>query len=203
MRAAEIARRRRKSRAHVSILLRLGQALGSCTPEELAVLRSPRVTWKLVQGLVRADLPEAVLRERLRLAIGGFSSYTLDRRRHRKGRRTGADPLDAPAGTFVWQWDPVWAGRDPVGYVEAYRAFLARMHRDVTARLRVRIGGTRAGATPLVGQSLRQLSMAFTRPGSASQTRPPSTEERDALTRLAELDGTLIPRRVVEGSGDE
>ena len=195
MRAAEIARRRRRSKAHVSILLRLGHVLQGCTPEELAVVRAPQVTWKLAQRIVRADVPDAAIRERLRLAVGGFSSYTVDRRRNRKGRPGAAGALRQPAGTYQWQWDAAWAARDPLGYVEAYRAFLGRMHRDVSARLRTGVmaaGGspTSAGA-PLAGQSLRQLTAAVGQRG-APQPRRAVPAEREALLRLAELDPALL-----------
>ena len=189
-RGSDIARQRRRSKAYVSILLRLGRALGECSPEELAALRSPRITWKLVQGLVRTEISDVVIRTRLRQALGGFSSLTVDRRRHRKGRPGTTDPLRAPAGTYVWQWDAGWAARDPIGYVEAYRAFLSRLQRDVTARLRAQAHAASTPGTPLAGQSLRQLSSSLTR-GAAHGAGRITAEGRQALTLLAELDQFL------------
>ena len=189
LRAADIARRRRRSKAHVSILLRLGRCLRACTAEELAALRSPRITWKLAQRLVRTSTADDLLRHRLRQALGGFSRLTVDQRRHRRGRRAAVDPLSVPAGTHVWQCDAAWAARDPVGYVEAYRAFLARLHRDVAARLHA-ASSADAGEPPvLTGQSLRQLTA-----GLATRPRPTASRtpaRRAALERLRELDALL------------
>jgi hypothetical protein len=199
LRASQIAARRRRSKAHVSILLRLGQALQGCAPEELAALRSERITWKLAQRIVRADVPAAVIRERLRLALGGFSGYTVDRRRHRKGRESVAgsgtggraiDPLRVPPGTFVWQWDPTWAARDPVGYVEAYRSFLARLQRGMTSRLRGAAATRTSGSAPLAGQSLRQLAASVARQ-SPDPLAAATPEEHQALALLAEVDTLL------------
>ena len=202
LRASDIARLRRRSKAYVSILLRLGRALGECSPEELAALRSPRITWKLVQHLVRTDVSDVVLRARLRQALGGFSSLTVDRRRHRKGRPGTMDPLRAPAGTHVWQWDGTWAARDPIGYVEAYRAFLSRLQRDVAARLRAQAHATPTPGTPLAGQSLRQLSSSLAR-GAAHGVGPVTAERRQALTLLDELDQLIEVRRGSAGDDFE
>ena len=194
MRAAEIARRRRRSKAHVSILLRLGQVLGGFSAEEVAALRTERITWKLVQRLVRADVPPELLRQRLQLALGGFSSYTVDRRRHRRGRRASTDSLSRSPDAFVWHWDTAWATRYPLGYVEACRTFPARMHRGVTAKLRNRESPGLASPTVLAGQPLRQLTQALTRARTSShegrvQAKAPV---RQALALLAELDGSLL-----------
>src|SRR5688572_59010 len=78
LRAVDIVRRRRRSKGYVSIMLRLGRALRAASAEELAALRSDRITWKVAQQVVRADVTDAVILHRLRLALGGFSSYTVD-----------------------------------------------------------------------------------------------------------------------------
>ena len=194
MRAAEIARRRRRSKAHVSILLRLGQALTGFSAEEVAALRTERITWKLAQRLVRADVPPELLRQRLRLALGGFSSYTVDRRRLRRGRRAATDSPPYSPDAFVWHWDAAWAARDPVGYVEAYRGFLARMHRGVSTRLRTAASPAPVGAPALAGQSLRRLTQTLTPPRAAVGDGPPGARQaaRQALVLLAELDGPLF-----------
>jgi hypothetical protein len=171
MSGAAIARVRRRSRGYVSILVRLGRALAACTPEELAALRSPRITWKVAQRIVRTGVSDAEIRTQLRYALGGFSTLNIDRRRHRKGRRRvdvpgggEGSPLRAAAdasegtaggtagGTFVWRWDAGAATRDPVAFVEAYQAFLLRLHRDVTARMRELAG--RATSRPAASQPL-------------------------------------------------
>ena len=149
MRAVEIARRRRRSKGYVSIMLRLGRALRSASAEEVAALRSDRITWKVAQQIVRADVADAVILHRLRLALGGFSSYTIDRRRQRRRRRAADAASSHPSpDTFVWQWDAAWAGRDPLAYAEAYRAFLTRLHRGVSARLRAHLTAPRTPPLP-------------------------------------------------------
>lgn len=205
LRAAEIARRRRKSKGHVSILLRLGQAIRSCAPDEVEAFRSPRITWKLVQRLVRTSVSEVALRQQLRLALGGFSSHTVDRRRLRRKRGTdGAEMVRRSPNTFIWELDPGWAARDPVGYAEAYLAFLARLHRGVTTRIReVAVPPGVVHASPLVGQSLRQLSRRIQAspptPTSAlsGNTDGKESERRRALAILASIDGLLRRPTVV------
>ena len=84
---AQIARRRRRSKGYVSILLRLGQVLAGLPAGEVAAYRSPRITWALAQRLVRADTPAVEVRAQLRYALGGFSTHNVDRRR--RGLRAG------------------------------------------------------------------------------------------------------------------
>jgi hypothetical protein len=151
--AAQIARRRRKSKAHVSILLRLGRALRDLPDDERAALRHPRVTWRLVQGLVRADVDPASLRRQLRAALGGFSTHNVDRRRRRPG---GAAAAAQVAAGVAWGWDEAWFARDPVGYAEAHLAHLRHLHRIVEERAR-RAAAVRLGAAVDGGQSLRGL----------------------------------------------
>ncbi len=180
--AAQIARRRKKSKGYVSIVLRLGTAIRGLDREELAVFRSERITWKLAQRIVRGGVTDAEIQRQMRYALGGFSTHNIDRRKLRKhrvagpkqGPSRGLEPsgtvgqTDAPspeAGVFVWRWDGEWAARDPAGYVEAYREHLASLHRNISTRFRkamvlraTRTGSATASAIPMVGQSLRQIN---------------------------------------------
>lgn len=195
LRAADIARRRRRSKAHVSILLRLGRALRGCTAEEVAAFRSPRITWKLAQQLVRTSTADDVLRHRLRQALGGFSRLNVDRRRQRTGRMSPVDPLRVQSGTYVWQWDPAWAERDPAGYVDAYHAFLARMHRDLIARLHAPPSVGDGGQPALSGQSLRQLTARLAMRSTTSTPPGRTPAQRAALDRLRALETILTDRQ--------
>jgi hypothetical protein len=191
-----IARRRRKSKGHVSILLRLGRALAGVPDDERAALRSPRVTWRLVQGLVRADTDPASLRRQLRAAVGGFSSHTVDRRRATaRGLATAAPPPAPPPGV-AWGWDAAWFARDPAGYAEAHRAHLAHLHRVVAERavaaVRARQAAAGPGAAVDAGQGLRLLQrrLAQLAPAGAG-AEGPTPAEREALAAFAALGRAL------------
>lgn len=199
---AAIARRRRRSKGYVSIVLRLGRALHGLLPEEIAVFRSDRITWKLAQTIVRADADGATIRRHLRAALGGFSVHNVDRRRHRTGRSAmpGATAASlasgaassAESGEFCWRWDAAWVDRDPVGYVTAYRHHLLLLHRGIGTRLRHAIAARSApAAIPLAGQSLRQLTALVARQRGTSPMQPTRPDDRDALRRWAELDTVL------------
>lgn len=214
LRAAQIARRRNKSKGYVSIVLRLGHALGGLDRDEIAVFRSERITWKLAQRIVRAGATDAEIQRQLRYALGGFSTHNIDRRKLRKHRGTVTGPklhspqglesnasvgqtdaLGPEPGVFVWRWDAGWAARDPGGYVDAYRAHLASLHRGMTTKLREAAASRIAPASiPLAGQSLQQLMrlMAHQRSTRASSSgfRP---EDRAAIATLDAI-GQLLER---------
>ena len=153
---AQIARRRRRSKGYVSILLRFGRLLAELPPDERAAMRSPRITWSLAQRLMRARVDPASARAQLRYALGGFSTASLgpsaagDRPHDGTATRT---PRRSPARAGVaWGWDADWFARDPAGYANAHLAHLTHLHRVVAARAR------QAAATPPdVGQSIRAL----------------------------------------------
>lgn len=212
--ATQIARRRKKSKGYVSIVLRLGLALRTLDREELAVFRSERITWKLAQRVVREGVSDAEIHRQLRYALGGFSTHNIDRRKlrtrrgkgaadrgaHRRvGHDAGARDQVAGSGAFVWRWDAAWAARDPVGYVEAYRAYLASLHRTICAQFReaaaaLTVGAASFAPVPMVGQSLRQITAALARqrPGSAASSSPAlRAEDREALALLSAIDALL------------
>lgn len=187
MTVSQIARHRRRSKAYASILLRLGNALRPLGPEELAIFRADRITWKLAQRIVRSGLDGEAIRRQLRSALGGFSSLTVDRRRHRARR---PEQARRESGSFIWRWDDDWAARDPVGYVEAYRVHLLSLHRGVTARLREAASArAEVAPLPLAGQSLRLLT-ARVLDGRESRAAPGALRpsDRTAIDLLAALD---------------
>ena len=195
--AAQIARRRRKSAGHVSILLRLGRALATVPEDERAALRSPRITWRLVQRLVRLDVDAASLRKQLRDAVGGFSTHNVDgrtRRRRRTSEQTDGSPATPTARGVGWGWDAAWFANDPVGYAAAHLAHLTHVHQVVATRaahaVRVRATGGLDGID--AGQSLRGLQRRLrqlTDPTVAGA--PPSEDERQALATFAALGRAL------------
>jgi hypothetical protein len=185
--AAQIARRRRKSKGHVSILLRLGRALRDLPADERAALRHPRITWRLVQGLVRADVDPASLRRQLRAALGGFSTHNVDRRRARRG--VAATPAAAPG--VAWGWDAAWFARDPEGYAAAHLAHLTHLHQVVEERAR-RAAAERLGAAVDGGQSLRALQRRLAQlTADAGADGPARAAERRALAALAAVGRAL------------
>jgi hypothetical protein len=194
-----IARRRRKSKGHVSILLRLGRALADLPADERAALRHPRVTWRLVQGLVRADVDAASLRRQLRAALGGFSTHNVDRRRQARRARDAAPTGAAAAPGVAWGWDAAWFGQDPTGYAAAHLAHLVHLHEAVTARAEQAVRA-RALADLDAGQSLRGLQRRLAQLANAAGAEPGPGAERDALHALATVGRALdAARREVAG----
>jgi hypothetical protein len=196
---AAIARRRRRSKGYVSIVLRLGAAIRTLEPLELEVLRSPRVTWKVAQRIVRADADVATVRRKLRDAVAWPPD---DRRKHRKGRSPArgapSSPPTAP-GAFAWSWDSTGASTDPAAVLDAYLAYLTSLHRDVSTRLRQTIGA-RAPTPPIpsfAGQSLRSLTRSVARmgTGAAESSAGVTPEDRATLATLAELDRIMATLR--------
>lgn len=210
--AAQIARRRRKSKGHVSILLRLGRALADLPDEERAALRHPRITWRLVQRLVRTDVDPGSLRRQLRAALGGFSTHNLDGRRQRAAApRTAprtAEPRSAPApfgiattSAVAWGWDAAWFAQDPAGYAAAHLAHLTHLHQVVAERathaVRARSASDLAAQVD-AGQSLQGLQRRLTQLGTDPRQGPgPSAAEQAALAMFATLGQALaaIPGR--------
>ena len=198
---AQIARRRRKSPGHVSILLRLGRALTTVPEGERAALRSPRVTWRLVQRLVRADLDPASLRKQLRDAVGGFSTHNVDARQRRRraapghGATPGAAPGAAPTRGVAWGWDAAWFADDPVGYAAAHLAHLTHVH-DVVAGRAEHAVRARAATETLTGvdagQSLRGLQRRLRQVTSGTSAGPaPTATQHQALEAFALLGRAL------------
>jgi hypothetical protein len=172
---AQIARRRRRSKGYVSILVRFGRLLAALPPAERDAMRSPRITWSLAQRLMRADVDAASARAQLRYALGGFATASLgpsaaSARRPGAARRAGADDPDAvgdpavggpprlvpraasPRASVAWGWDADWFARDPAGYAAAHLEHFTHLHRVIAARARAA-----AATSPDVGQSLRTL----------------------------------------------
>ena len=156
--AARIARKRRRSQGYVSIALRLGRAIVGMEPDEIAALRSPRITWKLAQRVVREDADVIGIRHQLRAALGGFSSHNLDGRKHRKGRRAAAAPERAIG--VAWGWDAAWFARDPIGFAESHLQYLAGLQRTVRQRA-ARSAAARGVERVSVGQGIRTLQRSL------------------------------------------
>lgn len=201
---AQIARRRRRSKGYVSILLRLGQALATLPPGEVAAFRSPRITWALAQRLIRTDTPSVEVRAQLRYALGGFSSHNLDRRR--RGLRQPAsgevalatapapdtprprtvaqpgEPSGRRTGTGVltgWGFDGAFFLDDPPGFVQAHLERLLAVHRAVHHRTE-RASRLDAARGVTAGQGLRRLTAAL-------EHLEPSTPEHVAALRALEI----------------
>jgi hypothetical protein len=136
-------------------------------PGELDALRSPRITWKLAQRIVREDADAVAVRHQLRAALGGFSTHNVDGRKHRKGRRAGRAG-ERPTGA-AWGWDPAWFARDPLGFVDAHLRYLSGLQRVVQERAGRSVGARTAERVP-VGQSIRSLQRSLHRSLQASAT---------------------------------
>jgi hypothetical protein len=127
-----IQRRKRKSKAYVSIVLRFGRLLEKLDPIEVAVLRHPRTTYKLLQRVVSADADDRRVVQELRTAI------TLPKPDGRRRRRLKLKPAPPPSDpdAFTFRWDASSADRDPLGYLEALEAYLRRVQRGVDHRMK-------------------------------------------------------------------
>ena len=198
--AARSARTRRRSAGYVSLLLRLGHASRTLEPSELAALRSPRITWKLAQRIVRTDADVGSIRHQLRLALGGFSTHNVDRRKNRvrrapPGSATGAagEPSTRPGA--AWGWDESWFTRDPIDYVRHHLTHLATLHRAVDARAQ-RLASLHSARRLSVGQSLSALRRSI----AAAQQQGASSDslhhpELRALAALALVERHLTAAR--------
>jgi hypothetical protein len=162
-------------------------------PAELAALRSPRVTWKLAQRIVRTDADVGSIRHQLRLAVGGFSTHNVDRRKHRVRRGTsgggGGESAPAARAGAAWGWDESWFTRDPLDYVRHHLAHLAAVHRTVDARAQRHVS-LRSARRLSVGQSLSALQRSLAARPAAPETTPSHPEAR-ALAALAILERHL------------
>jgi hypothetical protein len=202
---ARIARRRRRSKGYVSILVRFGRLLATLPADERAAMRSPRITWALAQRLMRADTDAASARAQLRYALGGFGTATLGPSAAgtpRPGRRSPAPSSAAPAtpadlvrprAPVAWGWDAAWFARDPAGFAHAHLAHFAHLHRVVATRAR-----RAATAPPDVGQSIRALNRRLaTRTGAQGAGAPtdPAT-----VYALATLD--VLSRKLAEAADE-
>lgn len=197
--------RRRPSRGYVSIVARLGHALKGLPPLELAAYRSPRVTVRLAQRIIRQHTDTLAVRHHLREAI---ASPPRDRRRTRgrrpdrrddRGDHAGrpARPATEAAGDlFVWRWDGAAAERDPAAYVEAYLAFVRALQSAMSHRVRRAVARRTAPPIALAGQSLTALAAsiaAYQRARTAAAAGPPvlRDEDRRALELLRRFDERL------------
>ena len=211
-RPRDIARRRRRSKGYVSILLRLASAIDGLAALELEVLRSKRITWKLVQRIVRRDASIPWIREQLRLAVGGFSRHNVDRRKYR-GSRAGRRRddarralLESTGGGWV-AWDEARAASDPVAYCDWYIGQLLAVHREFGPRLRqaltAPLPNSPFSTVPLVGQSLALLMAATTRAAASARRNAGGipAEQQRALRALAQLDDFF--RSLERRAGDE
>ena len=197
--AARIARKRRKSQGDVSIALRLGRAIVGLEPAEIAALRSPRITWKLAQRIVREDADVVGIRHQLRTALGGFSSHNLDGRKHRKGRRAeGTGRVVHGAGEraigVAWGWDAAWFARDPLGFAEAHLRYLSGVQRSVQQRA-TRSAAARDAERVPVGQGIRSLQRTLAASQLKSTASVIAPAERQALAVLA-----ILERKLAEAS---
>lgn len=201
---AALAKRVRRSKGYVSLHLRLAAAVAGMEPAEQAAMRHPAITWRLVQRVVRGDTRvqteaerrQAVvaLRQKLRDAVGGFSSETVDRRRHRKGRAPGAPLLE--------RFDPRAFATDPAGYVAAHLDALVRVHEAVARQalqaLDLALARDRVGGRPL--SSIRRLSradLAAVIDRSRSSLTPEQEAALDALSAGSRVLAGLRPVEAV------
>ncbi len=174
----EIGRLRRKSRGYVSILVRFGTLLRTFSADERAVLRHPRITFRVAQRLVRTTSDALTIRAQLRAAVSGFSSFARGGRRGRGRRRGGArsaGALVAEAATELprWVFNPDLAREDPMAMLDAYEAHLAALHRAVGRQVRAAIAIQTPGVpVSLVGQSLRALTAEVQRRASEAAADP-------------------------------
>jgi hypothetical protein len=199
--AARIARKRRRSEGYVSITLRLGRAISGMELAEIAALRSPRITWKLAQRIVREDADVVSIRHQLRAALGGFSTHNVDGRSRRgKAARPNADRSHGVA----WGWDAAWFARDPLGFVDAHLRYLTGVHQSVHQRAG-RTVALQAADRLSVGQSIRSLQRSIARSaaerGQVSAEAAPdpaaTAAERQAFAVL-----TVLARKLAEARAE-
>lgn len=183
--AAEIGRRRGRSKGYVSVVLRVGRALDGLSDGELQLFRTPRLTLLSLQRSLRKGMDTAAIRRML-------LSLAITPVRDRRGARA-APPLrprrraSAPAA-HVWHWDESAAAHDPVAYLLAFLDHLRGEERELSARMRHLLSAR--GATTaqiLTTHGMAQLAAAVTPrtgPGAAA-------DDRRTLEALRQLDALV------------
>jgi len=167
------------SKGRISVLEQLGLTLATLPPLEIEVYRSPRITWRLIQRLVRKDTPSATVIRALRDAI---AVPPRDGRRHRPKRGT---PRRSPSlGDSAF--DPAAAAENPLAYLSSE---LDSWSHRIGAPLRALINQQLADQTAAhlgnrgihdVGQSLSSLMATLqsrrssTHPNAQSPIQPPA-----------------------------
>lgn len=201
---AALAKQVRRSKGYISLHLRLAAAVAGMEPAEQEVMRHPAITWRLVQRVVRGDTRvqteaerrQAVvaLRQKLRDAVGGFSTETVDRRRHRKGRAPGAPLLE--------RFDPRAFATDPAGYVAAHLDALVRVHEAVSRQtlqaLNLALARDRVGGLPL--SAIHRLSRADLAAVMDRSRAALTSEQEAALDALSAASRVLAGLRPVEAT---
>lgn len=193
----QIARRTGKSKAHVSVLARLGAILGTMPEPELVVLRSPKVARRLTWRWVRERIRDGVEPRDVQLAL---RALIVEAPRPR--RRRGADGVaQEDPSAFGWTWDEARAARDPAAYLAEYREHLAQLHYAVDARFRTLLNRRALASTAaraMASTSLRMLNTAVRQGGAGAGL---AEQDRRALAELDEL--RRVMRAVVQMGGGE
>lgn len=180
----------------MSIVVRLGQALQGLPESEVAAFRSPRITYKVAQKVIKAGITPEAIRKELRRALGGFSSYNVDRRKYRgRGKRPAARVAPNPVAS--WQ-DATLAVRDPTAFVEGLLDYLRAQHAAAAQMLNAALPARNPSPVALVGQSLRAIaaSMAAARAGGGTtgNLRPHDRAARERLAAIGRALGEAEPR---------
>ena len=185
---------RRPSRGYVSIVVRLGRVLRRVPPLELATLRSPRITYKLAQRLVRSGVTDEALLRQLGDAIASPrpDGRTLRGRAAGRGatlpRLASGTRSDALSTTSPATADATVdaAARLLEQMLEAQRSLVATMAR----------AGQPATSAPVVlaGQSLAALGRSireYRRAAGASPRDDQAAAERRVRATLRHVEASL------------
>ena len=170
-------RNRYGSRGRIHILEQLGQAIRELTPFEIEVYRSPRVTWKLVQRIVRKGATRAELIQSFRSAI---ALPPIDRRRRRR-RPT------PPGLSGTYSFDPQAALDDPISYLAAaLDAWLSAVGTPFRTAINQQSARAVQGMGVMdVGQSLSMLMASLTtRPGATANPAPVLPPDHALVLRM-------------------
>lgn len=129
---ATVARRKRKSRGYVSVLVRLGDALHGLSDAQLTPFRAPTLTFRAAQQLARGDATDDEIRARL------LDAARRPRTRVRRRKRGVGATLGVRRGPheYTIELDPAWAEQDPIGFLHQVELHLGRVLRAATDRVR-------------------------------------------------------------------
>lgn len=199
-----LPRGRRRSTCYVSRLIQLGDALTGLPPLELALYRSPRLTYASIAKIVRRSKSVTEMRAALRQLIAEPGRPKSGPRRRRRLTKPGPPrPALDSASAPTELWDARLAAADPLRAVANFAKDLQHLYHEATTGLDAALA-RRHQRIVLAGQSLASLMLSMRDYRSAGSNAAHSAallpREQRALEELKRLGDAI--ERATRGVGD-